>query len=129
MSTKENPNGSTEGASGTVNLRGRGADLSAVAIASDAQWCGVAFEFEVGDIVEVCWIDSASSHAWSNRANEINNPDRRKSMLVRSVGYVVQDDNDVLMLVESRTAHDSIGCSTTIPKFAIQCRRALGRAG
>jgi hypothetical protein len=40
-------------------------------------------------------------------------------MLNRSVGYLIEDAEHQVLLTESISANDSIGCSTCIPKFAI----------
>lgn len=86
------------------------------------------FGFEVGPLIEVWWIDSSGAHAWNVRLDEIDNPVRKKAMYVRSVGFVIAEDDDSLMLAEAVTAHDRIGCSTTIPQFAIVRRIGLVHA-
>lgn len=83
------------------------------------------FEIERGPIIEVLWVDSSGSHAWSVRREEIEAEARKTAMYVRTVGYVTDEDDDSIMLTESVTGNDRIGCATTIPKFAIVHRRGL----
>jgi hypothetical protein len=76
-------------------------------------------------IVEVLWIDSAGTHAWRDRQTSLEDPEHMKGMLNRSVGYLLVNDERLVTLTESLSDNDSIGCSTTIPKFAIVEYRLL----
>jgi hypothetical protein len=83
------------------------------------------FEFERGPLAEVCWIDSSGTHGWSILKDEIDNPKRKQGMYCRTVGYVVAEDDDSLMLTNSLSGAGSMDCGTTIPKFAIVSQRTL----
>ena len=71
-------------------------------------------------IVEVEWEDTLTRHAWSN-AEELPT----QAWMIHSVGYVMQDDDAGLVVVESRgdsgnrTSKD-FGCATFIPRSAIR---------
>lgn len=69
-------------------------------------------------IVEVLWIDSFFEHGWGDRAERLHH--NRKPGQCRSVGYLIQDDDDWVVLAESVAANDNVGCTTTIPKIAIK---------
>ena len=71
-------------------------------------------------IVEVEWADTLTRHAW-NRADELPT----EAWIIRSVGYVEQDDDDGLLVVEARgksssSASREYGCATFIPRSAIR---------
>lgn len=74
-------------------------------------------------IVEVDWEDSAGSHDW--RKGVTIRPQR-----IKSVGYLAQDDEECLVLVESRVQTEEPdvaenGCSTAIPRSAVRRVREL----
>ena len=71
-------------------------------------------------IVEVEWEDTLTRHAW-NSADELPT----QSWQISSVGYVTQDDDAGLVLVEARgdsgsRASKDYGCATFIPRSAIR---------
>jgi hypothetical protein len=70
-------------------------------------------------IIEVLWIDSGGGHSWKDRESELEAPARISSMLCRSVGYLVEDAPHLLMLAESITDNDNLGCTMNIPRFAV----------
>ena len=76
-------------------------------------------------IVEVEWEDCAGSHGWQNEKSARN----VRTWKIRSVGYVMQDDEDGLGLVEGFADISSKdgkgpavdrGCVTVIPRSAIR---------
>lgn len=83
------------------------------------------FEFPHGPIVEVLWIDSAGGHGWLNRGEELANDARVRAMRCRSVGYVYQEDDQVLALTMGWSGTDFLQCTSVIPKFAIVKFRVL----
>lgn len=71
-------------------------------------------------IVEVLWEDTLTRHAWSN-AEELPT----QAWMIHSVGYVMQDDEAGLVVVEARSESGSsvskdFGCATFIPRSAIR---------
>lgn len=71
-------------------------------------------------IVEVLWEDTLTRHAWSNLEDLPTHP-----WAIRSVGYVFQDDERGIVLVEARGESGSsvskdFGCATMIPRSAIR---------
>ena len=81
------------------------------------------FEFDRGLIVEVCWIDSSGEHGWHSAKEEIASSMRLKGMCIRTVGYMVHEDEHGLLLTSSLCATGNVLCTLTIPHFAIQSRR------
>jgi hypothetical protein len=78
-------------------------------------------------IVEVVWEDTLTRHAWSSREELPTRP-----WIIHSVGYVVQDDEAGLVVVEARgdsgsSASKDYGCATFIPRSAIREVRELRR--
>jgi len=79
-------------------------------------------------IVEVEWEDTITRHAWSN-VDELPT----HAWGIHSVGYVIQDDDDALVLVEARGEGGSnvskdVGCATLIPRSAIRKVTELSKA-
>ena len=71
-------------------------------------------------IVEVCWEDTLTRHGWSS-SDELP----IQAWQVRSVGYVTQDDDAGLVVVEARGETKSgvgkdYGCATFVPRSAIR---------
>ncbi len=72
-------------------------------------------------IVEVKWEDTLTRHAWSSH-DELPT----QAWLIQSVGYVMQDDDAGLVVVEARSESGSsvvskdYGCATFIPRSAIR---------
>ena len=71
-------------------------------------------------IVEVEWVDTLTRHAWSS-SDELPT----KCWQIRSVGYVVQDDDVGIVVVEARGDASDLdvkdhGCATMIPRSAIR---------
>ena len=78
-------------------------------------------------IVEVEWEDTLTRHAWSN-VDELP----AQAWWIHSVGYVTQDDDAGLVVVESRgdsgsRASKDYGCATFIPRSAIRKVTELSR--
>ena len=73
-------------------------------------------------VVEVEWIDSHSEHGWSS---DVPYPG-----LIRSVGYVLRDDDTGLTLTESidlEPGTSAYGCSMAIPRVAVRSVREFSR--
>ncbi len=78
-------------------------------------------------IVEVEWEDTLTRHAWSN-ADELPT----QAWLIQSVGYVTQDNDAGLVVVEARgdsgsSVSKDYGCATFIPRSAIRKVTELAR--
>lgn len=78
-------------------------------------------------IVEVVWEDTLTRHAWSSH-DELPT----QAWQIRSVGYVTQDDDRGLVVVEARGESGSsvskdYGCATFIPRSAIRKVTELSR--
>ena len=70
-------------------------------------------------IVEVEWLDTLTRHAWSDHDQLPT-----QAWNIRSVGYVTQDDDTGLVVVEARgkdgsSVSQQYGCATFIPRSAI----------
>lgn len=67
----------------------------------------------VSKLAEVRWSDTNCNHAWSDA--------EARSTICQSVGYVILDDEDEIVLAESINLGTSstYGCQTAIPKHAI----------
>lgn len=76
-------------------------------------------------MVEVCWIDSATATGWTDRQSELDNPKRWATGRCRSVGYVIEDTAEALVLVQSVSGNDNVMCVTTIPTSVIVERHYL----
>ena len=71
-------------------------------------------------IVEVEWEDTLTRHGWSG-SDELP----KKCWQIRSVGYVIQDDDVGIVVVEARGEAPNLdtkdyGCATMIPRSAIR---------
>ena len=67
----------------------------------------------VGNIAEVKWIDTHTEHGWTSKTPRPGE--------IRSVGYVICDDDECITLSESIDFipdASRYGCSTSIPKIA-----------
>ncbi len=70
-------------------------------------------------MVEVEWEDTLTRHAWSSQDDLPT-----QAWQIHSVGYVTQDDERGLVVVEARgesgtTVSKDYGCATFIPRSAI----------
>ena len=79
-------------------------------------------------IVEVAWEDTLTRHGWSSH-DELPT----QAWLIQSVGYVTQDDDAGLVVVEARGGSASgvgkdYGCATFIPRSAVRKVVELKRA-
>ncbi len=78
-------------------------------------------------IVEVEWEDSNSGHGWQHES------ELPKSLLCVSVGKVIRDDDDGVLITESwpkppiQEGQRPYGCSMAIPRSAIREVRELKR--
>lgn len=80
-------------------------------------------------IVEVEWIDSSATHGWHNDSQH------PRLSPCRSVGFVLRDDDEQILLAESLDETDPdptttiarFGCVTVIPRCAVKKVRDLGR--
>jgi len=75
---------------------------------------------ENGRIVEVEWKDTLTRHAWSS-LDELPT----QAWRIRSVGYVTQDDERGLVVVEAHgesgtSISKDYGCATFIPRSSIR---------
>ncbi len=78
-------------------------------------------------IVEVEWVDSSGRDGWQTEEAAKIRPHK-----IYSVGYVVEEAEEFITLVESRTSlnsdNDKVqthGCALSIPKVAIKKTRIL----
>ena len=69
-------------------------------------------------VAEVTWEDSRGKHGWTEDVGEFPLPE------IRSIGYVMRDDEQGVILTESIDPSTSTtspyGCSTAIPRSAIR---------
>ena len=81
-------------------------------------------------IVEVLWEDTATGHGWQSGAADL------KTAMCRTVGYVVQEDDEVIVTVETSIdiepdgepkTEKRWGCATAIPRSAIRKVTELAR--
>ena len=73
-------------------------------------------------VVEVLWEDTMGGHGWSEEPV-------KATALIASVGYLHRDDEEGVVLVESKDrgpgAVKKYGCSTMIPRSAVRGMRVL----
>lgn len=79
--------------------------------------------------VEVEWLDAVSEGRWHGRDAAIREA-TRDSMLHRSVGYLVHEDIEMVLLAGSRSeSGDSIADTMQIPRVAVIDMRELVSRG
>lgn len=83
-----------------------------------------------GEIVEVEWIDAASTNGWQ-RATDIDQEQAHDGGLVecRSTGYVLSKDPRSIRLAQSQSAHGSVAEVQAIPRSCIRSIRRLAPKG
>ena len=70
-------------------------------------------------MVQVEWIDS-SEFGWWNKPKEWDEMIQEKELLCRSVGYLFRDNEHVVILAQSQSAHGSVSDMLAIPKVAVK---------
>lgn len=74
-------------------------------------------------IVEIRWQDTATAHGWHSGTDPIN------PSMCRTVGYLIKEDDEAIVVVESMVEAEPddelqtlkrFGCSTSIPRSAIR---------
>lgn len=70
-------------------------------------------------ILLVFWYDTWGSHGWGKREDRLNPEKDAKPWLIKSVGYFVESTEDYIVLAESITNTDNLGCTTFIPRTAV----------
>ncbi len=68
-------------------------------------------------MVEVCWVDSNSCDAWQSVEDTLAT--MRQSMACRSIGYLLADDPDRVILVGNLNDTGQVCASFAIPRVAI----------
>lgn len=66
-------------------------------------------------VAEVDWVDANTTHGWHEDAEA-------PITMCRSIGYVIRDDDDAIVLAESINLcyGKEYGCTTAIPRFAVK---------
>lgn len=84
-------------------------------------------------IVEVEWVDSAVAHGWQTN-EDLPAAEAFRPKEIRSVGYVIADREDALVIAESwvigpadglSQIYSQFSCTTAIPRSAIRKVREL----
>ncbi len=70
-------------------------------------------------LVEVEWIDSSEFGGW-NKPKEWDELIQQEELLCRSVGYLFRDNEHVVILAQSQSAHGSVSDMLAIPKVAVK---------
>ncbi len=68
-------------------------------------------------MVEVCWVDSSSCDAWQSVEDTLTA--MRQSMACRSLGYLLANDPDRVILVGNLNDTGQVCASFAIPRVAI----------
>lgn len=80
-------------------------------------------------LVEVEWLDSVSTQAWTN-TEEFRRESTRDEMLHRTAGYLVEANDDMVTVAGSRSeTGNSISDVMQIPRVAVLTIRHLKRNG
>jgi len=81
--------------------------------------------------VEVEWIDSSGTSGWHPESEALTDLQRPDHMLCCTIGYVIHEDSDKIVLTSSFAAQGAgmrdVGDVIAIPQFAIRDRRTLRR--
>jgi hypothetical protein len=77
-------------------------------------------------LVEVEWIDSASTNGWQRRG-EIDQEQKQDGGLVecRTVGYLLSKDKRSLRLAQSQSSHGAVAEICAIPRSCIRSIREV----
>jgi hypothetical protein len=73
---------------------------------------------QITKIVQVEWVDSTHVHGW-RPLDEAREDDEASDMLCRSVGYLLRDEPDFLVLVQS-AAVTHVDARLQIPRVSIR---------
>lgn len=81
--------------------------------------------------VEIEWADSTSDHGWDDEDAVLQSHERSDHMLCCSVGYVIKDADDHIIIAQSFSATGprsrGVGNVLTIPKSQIRDIKTLRR--
>jgi hypothetical protein len=92
---------------------------------SDSNQAELREEFKVSDnvsgmkIVEVHWLDSFGIHGWGDRDQRLSESAESFGLNI-SVGYLLHDGPDWIVLTESISHKHNVGCCTSIPRIAVR---------
>ena len=76
-------------------------------------------------VVEIEWVDSVSEGRWNDK-DEALRIATLEAMLHRSVGYLLREDDDMVLIAGSRSENEYNVCDTMqIPKVAVLSMRDL----
>jgi hypothetical protein len=84
-------------------------------------------DFAVPMIVQVLWLDSYAAHGWENRTERLKG-NMAKAGVCQSVGFLVEESDDRIVLAESVSANDNVGCTTAITRSSIVAMTTLRAA-
>ena len=79
--------------------------------------------FYTPPLIEVDWEDSYSSHGWETLEGRLREPGVVR--YVKSVGYQLERNRRQIRLAESIGGSEQVGCTTTIPRFAVKGVRII----
>jgi len=77
-----------------------------------------------GKVIEVEWLDSVSLGRWATKEEHLT---ELQELVCRSTGYLLQEDDVCLTLVQSLNTTGHLANSISIPKAAILLTRTLAR--
>ncbi len=82
-----------------------------------------------GEIVEVEWVDAASTNGWQ-RGDDIDREQAVDGGLVecRSTGYLLSKDKRAVRLAQSQTTHGSVSEIQAIPRSCVRSIKKLSRS-
>lgn len=72
-------------------------------------------------VLEVEWLDAGSLSGWRQPTEHADEGPLR----CRTVGYVLRDDEECLILAQSQASSGQVAASLTIPRSCIKKRRRL----
>jgi hypothetical protein len=78
-----------------------------------------------GDLIEVEWIDSASTNGWQE--GDPNDADDGGLVVCRSAGYLWGKDRRAVRIVQSQSTHGSTAEMIAIPRSCVRSITRLSR--
>ena len=80
-----------------------------------------------GDLVEVEWIDSASTNGWRPENDWQQEQNEEGLVVCRSAGYMIGKDKQAIRLVQSQSKHGATAEQIAIPRSCVRAIRKLSR--
>lgn len=79
-------------------------------------------EYPLNKLMEIEWLDSATKGGWNHHDNY---QEEAQTSLCKSVGYVLKDNKDMIVLVQTQSVTQNVTDSIAVPKGCIVKVRKL----